>query len=183
MQSLQNHLLIARPGMPDPRFHDCVIYMCQHNMNGAFGLVINKPSPITYTQLAKSMSLPIPKEQQEKLYLGGPVETDSISCLHSQDYQVAHTQRCSKKIRLTSTREIVADITNGQGPKAWRLFAGLTIWGPGQLESEILGEGPYDQRVSWLYTRANPKIVFETEINDIWHKSVELVSQRTFANL
>ena len=152
-------------------------------MNGAFGLVINKPSPVTYTQLAKSMKLTIPKDQQEKLYLGGPVETDSISCLHSQDYQVAHTQRCSRKIRLTSTREIVADITNGQGPKLWRLFAGLTIWGPGQLEEEILGKGPYDQRTSWLYTRANPSIVFETPIDDIWHKSVELVSQRTFANL
>ena len=183
MQSLQNNLLIARPGMPDPRFHDCVIYLCQHNTNGAFGLVINKPSPISYTQLAKSMSLSVSKEQQEKLYLGGPVETDSISCLHSNDYVVPHTQRCSKKIRLTSSREIISDISNEQGPKHWRLFAGLTIWGAGQLESEILGQEPWDNRSGWLYTRANPTIVFETPIEDIWHKSVELVSQRTFAKL
>lgn len=183
MKTLQNHLLIARPNIPDPRFHDSVIYVCQHNMNGAFGLVINKPSPITYTQLAKSMKLTVPRSQQEKLYLGGPVETDSISCLHTQDYQVAHTQRCSKKIRLTSTREIISDITNEQGPKSWRLFAGLTIWGAGQLESEILGYEPYDRRASWLYTRAHPKIVFDTSIEDIWHKSVELVSQRTFEKL
>ncbi|MFM7344973.1 MAG: YqgE/AlgH family protein, partial [Tagaea sp.] len=82
------HLLVAMPGMPDPRFARTVIYMCAHTKDGAMGLVINKPfTQLSFPDLLDQLGIKAPKHSKAiRLRTGGPVESGRGFVLHSDDY-------------------------------------------------------------------------------------------------
>lgn len=161
---LTGKLLIAMPGMGDPRFAHSVIYMCAHSEDGSMGLIINKPNPaLQFEDLLEQLSIqPATDLRQIRVHFGGPVEHGRGFVLHSADYGVERSSMMiDDRFGMTSTLDILEDIALGMGPAASLMALGYSGWGPGQLESEIRQNG-------WLVCDADQNLVFEMSNADKW---------------
>jgi len=166
---LTGKLLVAMPGMSDPRFSHAVIYIAAHSADGAMGLIVNKP--------ARGMSLAdvLDHLSDEKVsdasalgvHIGGPVETERGFVLHSDDYQSAmQTLGVADGFALTATLDILEDIAAGKGPGKAQLMLGYAGWGPDQLETELGMNG-------WLTCDADMSLVFDLADRDKWAAAVK----------
>ena len=159
---LTGQMLIAMPGMGDPRFERSVVYMCAHNAEGAMGLIVNKPAQdIAFADLLAQLKIEAPARDQEiRVLFGGPVENGRGFVLHSNDYQSNDsTLKVDGGIGMTATLDILEDIAHGRGPKTSVLALGYAGWGPGQLESEIVENG-------WLICDASDMLIFGDDATD-----------------
>ncbi len=165
---LAGKLLIAMPGMGDPRFEHTVIFLCAHSDEGSMGLVVNRPAPeIGFADLLEQLEIPPgPEAARRRIFVGGPVETSRGFVLHSGDYAVeAGTMRINDDFSMTATREVLEDIAAGRGPRAALAALGYSGWGPGQLESELA-------RNAWLTVEADQEIVFDPDIVGKWEAAL-----------
>lgn len=167
--NLSGKLLIAMPGMGDPRFERSVIFICAHSEDGAMGLIVNKPAPdLTFGQLLKQLDIPEPDDPSRaiRVHFGGPVEHVRGFVLHSTDYGgEGTTLHIDDRFGMTATLDILQAIARGEGPASSLLALGYAGWGPGQLEAEILRNG-------WLTCDASPDLVF-SERNDLkWTRAL-----------
>ena len=164
MQSLEGKLLIAMPGMEDPRFDKSVVFLCAHSDEGALGLVINKPTPeLQFKSLLTQLEIDVtPPSRDIRVHFGGPVENGRGFVLHSGDYRSNEaTLRVNDAFGMTATLDILEEIANGDGPSSALLALGYAGWAPGQLESEILQNG-------WLTCDAVPELVFGAQDESKW---------------
>ena len=169
--SLSGKVLVASEGMPDPRFQETVIYMIDHDENGAFGLVVNKPSAVgpigtLLDELgidAEEYGFDVPRSVT--LHYGGPVDPGRGFVLHSDEYEVDGTQHVSNGIALTISPEALIDIALGQGPRRSLIIFGYSGWGPAQLEGELA-------RGDWTVTDADPDLVLGTDHESKWQRSL-----------
>ncbi|MBT8417665.1 MAG: YqgE/AlgH family protein [Silicimonas sp.] len=162
--SLEGKLLIAMPGMGDPRFEHSVIFMCAHSAEGALGLIINKPAPeLKFASLIEQLGIEVGKPERDiRVHFGGPVENGRGFVLHSNDYlSEASTLRVTDAFGMTATLDVLEDIACGDGPASALLALGYSGWGPGQLEAEIMQNG-------WLTCDAAPDIVFGSNDTGKW---------------
>jgi putative transcriptional regulator len=153
---LDGRLLIAMPGMGDPRFERAVIFLCAHSSEGAMGLIVNKPAgDLRFRDLLRQLGIePAAAGEQRRVHFGGPVECGRGFVLHSADYALeGATLRVSEGFAMTATVDILQDMARGTGPRASLLALGYSGWGPGQLEAEIQANG-------WLTAPADAEIVF-----------------------
>jgi putative transcriptional regulator len=165
---LDGQLLVAMPGIGDPRFERTVIYLCAHSAEGAMGLVVNKTAEgITFGELLERLEIvgegdPItfePAIAGRHVQFGGPVETGRGFVLHSSDYFSAEaTLPIDERIGLTATLDVLRAIAAGRGPRRAIMALGYSGWGPGQLESEI-------QRNGWITVPADEEIVFDPDLD------------------
>jgi putative transcriptional regulator len=165
---LTGKLLIAMPGMGDPRFEHSVIYMCAHSDDGAMGLIINKPAPdLRFSDLLEQLDIKTNGNATDThVHYGGPVEHGRGFVLHSCDYaSVDSTLKVNDDFGMTATLDILEDISNGDGPESCLLALGYSGWGPGQLESEIQANG-------WLTSDATYELVFGTRHADLWQAAL-----------
>lgn len=160
---LDGQLLVAMPGMMDERFARAVIYVCAHSVEGAMGIVLNRPAtnvslPDLLVQLdiipeLERILLP-QKVGQMQVLMGGPVETSRGFVLHSSDFHIAQsTLLIDESICLTATVDILRAIARGEGPKDAILALGYAGWEAGQLEIEIQANG-------WLNCPADAELIF-----------------------
>ena len=169
--SLTGKVLVAGEGMPDPRFQETVIYLVDHDANGAFGLVVNKPSAIgPIAALLDELGIEADEygfdvQGSVTLHYGGPVKPDRGFVLHSADYEVDGTQQVSSGIALTFSSEVLVDIALGQGPRRSLIIFGYSGWGPAQLEGELA-------RGDWTVTDADPDLVLGTDHESKWRRSL-----------
>jgi putative transcriptional regulator len=172
---LDGQLLIAMPVMGDPRFERSVIYMCAHSADGAMGIMVNRPAgSIDFPDLLVQLNI-INKDDEIKLpdtaenmkvMRGGPVDTGRGFVLHSSDFFLANaTLPIDDTICLTATVDILKAIAKGNGPKHAILALGYAGWGPGQLETEIQGNG-------WLHCAADPDLIFGTDVDDKYSRAL-----------
>jgi len=157
-------LLIAMPGMGDPRFDRSVVLLCAHSADGAMGLIVNKPSPdLTFAGLLDQLKIPRAAQGRDiRVHSGGPVETGRGFVLHSPDYvSIGATMTVPGGFGMTATLDVLTALALGQGPHAALLALGYSGWGPGQLESEIA-------RNSWLTADAPPDLVFSPDDGGKW---------------
>ncbi|WP_037229708.1 YqgE/AlgH family protein [Roseobacter sp. GAI101] len=161
---LTGQLLIAMPGMGDPRFDHSVIFICTHNADGAMGLIVNKlASTLKLTDVLERLSS-VDMEDKSGLgvHIGGPVETERGFVLHSPEYRsVMQTLDVSDDFAMTATLDILEDIARGKGPEHAMLMLGYAGWGAHQLENEIAQNG-------WLTCKATPEIVFDAHNDRKW---------------
>ena len=156
---LTGQLLIAMPGMGDPRFDRSVIFLCAHSVEGAMGLVLNHPvADLTFDELLGQLDIsPSAELEGVPVHMGGPVEHGRGFVLHSADYDESDaTLQVSAEFGMTATLDILEDIAHGRGPSRTLMALGYAGWGPGQLEGEIA-------RNAWLTVQASSAIVFETQ--------------------
>jgi putative transcriptional regulator len=161
---LHGKLLIAMPGMPDQRFEKSVILMCSHTDEGALGIIVNKPIPaLPFRDLMAKMDIPMTEAcPRNPVLFGGPVETDRGYVLHgSERAKRAATIAVTQDIALTPTVDVLRAIAEGRGPERWLMALGHAGWGPGQIESEMAGNG-------WIHCDADAGIVFDASMDDKW---------------
>jgi putative transcriptional regulator len=165
---LDGQMLIAMPTMQDDRFSRSVIYVCAHSSEGAMGIIVNQPaSNIKFSDLlvkldvipaANTIQLPT-RAGVVKVMRGGPVETERGFVLHSSDFFIENsTLPINDGVCLTATIDILKAIARGDGPASAILALGYAGWAPGQLETEIQGNG-------WLHCAADAELIFGTDIS------------------
>jgi putative transcriptional regulator len=175
---LDGQLLVAMPVMGDPRFERSVIYMCAHSSEGAMGIIVNRPAgsidfPELLVQLdiiKESDQIKLPENAESmKVLKGGPVDTGRGFVLHSSDFYIENaTLRIDDGICLTATVDILKAIARGSGPKRAILALGYAGWAPGQLETEIQGNG-------WLHCDADQDLIFGSDVEDKYARALRKI--------
>jgi putative transcriptional regulator len=149
MSSLAGSFLIARPAMVDPFFGRSVILLLQHGLEGAFGLVLNRP--------AEAKELPFP------IFVGGPCKMDGLLMIHGLEEWAKESDETTMEVCpgvYLGTSEQFEKATEALSEK-FRVFTGYAGWGPNQLETEMELDG-------WIVLPANGEIIFGTPVQDLW---------------
>ncbi|MEM6940303.1 MAG: YqgE/AlgH family protein [Pseudomonadota bacterium] len=160
---LTGKLLIAMPGMSDPRFTQSVVFMSSHSEEGAMGLIVNKPaSGVSLDDVLDQLSVENAASHELGVHMGGPVETGRGFVLHSDEYESnMATLKIDGGFALTATLDILEDMVRQKGPRKALLLLGYSGWGPGQLEEEIAQNG-------WLTAEATLNLVFDIADREKW---------------
>jgi putative transcriptional regulator len=164
---LTGQLLIAMPAMTDPRFAQSVIYLCAHTLEGAMGLVLNRPivRP-TFDDLLRQLQVaPVPPARQVHLCAGGPVENARGFVLHTADWTGEGSLKVNDALALTASLDVLKVIAEGGGPRECVLALGYAGWGPGQLDREI-------QENAWLSVQPDETLLFDTQHDTKWRRAL-----------
>ncbi|HKO87014.1 MAG TPA: YqgE/AlgH family protein [Burkholderiales bacterium] len=153
---LTNHFLIAMPNMADPYFARSLTYICEHNEQGALGIVVNRPIDMSLQSLFERLELELEPSQlfDTPVYFGGPVQTDRGFVLHSPKGEWSSTLAVRDHIGLTTSRDILEAVGKGAGPQQILVTLGYSGWAAGQLEHEI-------KQNAWLSVEAREDVLFE----------------------
>lgn len=168
--SLINQLLIAMPGMADPNFSSTVTLICEHNDDGALGIIINRPLSLKLSGLFEQLSVDDadPDVASSPVMAGGPVGTERGFVLHGNDHSFENTLCVSDDIQLTLSRDVIDAMATGEGPEKSLVAVGYAGWEPGQLEEEMLAN-------AWLNVDATPELVFDTPFEERWDSAARLL--------
>lgn len=171
-ESLANHFLIAMPGMRDPNFARTLTYICEHNRDGALGLIVNRPLELSLATLFERVNLPLPPGERHDffatrpVYFGGPVQTDRGFVLHRPPGQWQSSLKVTDEIALTSSRDVLQALFDTGEPHDVIVTLGYAGWAAGQLEWELAQN-------AWLTVAADPEIIFslppEERLNAAMH--------------
>jgi putative transcriptional regulator len=164
MKSFSNHFIISMPHMNDPIFSKSLIYICEHDDDGAMGLIINKPMISENASDIIQQTGLTQIEPPPDIYFGGPVNLEMGLILHDANYNIEGTLTISKSVALTSNKQIVLDLKNGGGPDEFRFSFGYAGWGKGQIEREI-------ENGDWLLMPADDDFIFSIPNTDKWKKA------------
>lgn len=153
---LQDHFLLAMPGTEDPNFHHAVIYLCEHNENGAVGIIINRPTTISLVDVLSDMKIVVEDDivRHIPILYGGPVHQERGFVIHNEKGVWRSTLGSSKTIFITTSRDILEAIAVHQGPSDVLIALGCCAWEPGQLETEL-------KENLWLSAPSSPQITFD----------------------
>jgi putative transcriptional regulator len=164
---LDHQMLIAMPGMVDQNFAGSVTLLCQHNDAGAIGITINRLSSFTLGEIFKQLKIDCADEivQQQPVLEGGPVAPDRGFVLHSPMDGYESSLAVGRDIMVTTSRDVLADIAIGRGPKKYLVALGYAGWGGGQLEGELLAN-------AWLSVDADPAIVFDLPLTKRFNEAL-----------
>ena len=168
--NLTGKMLIAMPGMRDPRFEQSVILICAHSDDGAMGLVVNRPMPdLDFSDLLAQLNIDASDDLIDlPVRFGGPVEPGRGFVLHRvpRDIQIADNQmRVGDDLAISTTRDFLIDYAQGHGPQPAVLALGYAGWGPGQLDSEILDNG-------WLTSDRGDDLIFGGNDTKKWRAAL-----------
>ena len=168
--NLTHHFLIAMPSMGDPYFAKTLTYICEHNDQGALGLVVNRPIDMTLQALFERLSLTLrdANRRDAPIYFGGPVQTDRGFVLHAPAGNWQSTLRVRDAIGLTTSKDILEAVGRGEGPARMLVTLGYAGWSPGQLEHEL-------SQNAWLTVEARDAIIFDTPAEERLPAAMELL--------
>jgi len=163
---LSGKLLLAMPGMADPRFERAVIALCAHDENGAVGIGIgHKRAGISFRQLLRQLDLDPGDAPDCAVHHGGPVEPGRGFVLHSTDWggqdSIQVNGDAGQLFAMTGTIDVLKAIADGKGPSRWIVALGYAGWGEGQLDEEMTRHG-------WFAARADCAILFDTPTDERW---------------
>lgn len=164
LRSLANHLLIAMPSLTDPNFAQAVMLICEHSPEkGALGIVLNKPLPMKLGDVLVQLKLDGANETitERPVLRGGPVSRDRGFVLHRPGGRWDSSHQVSEQIQVTTSRDVLAAISRGEGPEDAFIALGYAGWEPGQLEREMLDN-------AWLSMPANEGIIYELPFEERW---------------
>ncbi len=156
-KNLAGHFLIAMPGLDDDYFSQTLTYLFEHDKNGAMGLVVNRACDMTFTEILDQLGINVTSpivDHIEVLY-GGPINPDRGLVLHDGGNHWDSNLTISDQLSITSSKDILVDMANGNGPKNATLLLGYAGWIPNQLEDELLDN-------AWLVSDACPDLIFST---------------------
>jgi putative transcriptional regulator len=170
IMNLQHHFLIAMPSLQDPLFKRSVVYICEHNEDGAMGLIVNKPMEnLTVEGILKKLKISAtdrdPAIKLDKpVYSGGPLAEDRGFILHSAQKVYSSSIRISDNTVITTSRDVLEAIGTASQPENVLVALGYCAWEKDQLENELLEN-------AWLTTPANTNILFHTPIAERWREA------------
>lgn len=163
-RTLENQFLIAMPHLQDPYFNGSVTYLWKHGPDGALGIVINRPSDVTMTELLAELDIePAPSEarimEQEQVLAGGPVERNKGFILHEAGEEWDYTLPITDEVAISMSRDILEAIAAGKGPDHYLVSLGCAGWEAGQLEQEITDN-------VWLTVPADNNLLFSRDFDN-----------------
>lgn len=164
---LSGQLLLALPGMADPRFAKAVIAMCAHDEHGALGIGVGAVvANLGFHALLEQLGIEPGVAPNAPIHFGGPVEPQRGFILHSRDWGGEDSVHVGDKWVLTATIDVLRAIAEGKGPGAWIAALGYAGWSPGQLDEEMTRHG-------WFAAPGNAAILFETRTRERWRRGFE----------
>ncbi len=168
--NLTNQFLIAMPSMQDMNFSQTVTYICEHNHEGAMGIVVNRPTNLHLNDILEQLDIIDVDLQagEESIYIGGPVQPERGFVLHSDDSNWDSTLKVTPEISVTTSRDILESIAAGNGPSSHLVALGYAGWASGQLEDEISAN-------AWLNGPADSQIIFNTPPELRWKAAAKLL--------
>ena len=167
---LNNQFIIAMPSLADPNFFHTVTYLCQHNQEGALGIVINRSAEMKLGDIFKQMNIRATSlcATETPVFAGGPVQQERGFVLHTTGGGWDASMVISESISLTTSRDVIEAIAVGKGPEQYMVALGYAGWGEGQLEQEILAN-------AWLNTPYSQHVLFDEPINMRWRAAAEQI--------
>lgn len=176
----QGDLLIAPTNMMDPRFRSTVILITQYTGLITMGLCLNKTGDYSLEDINRD--IPYRVEGNYPLYWGGPVHEQTVWLLHDSDWAARNTINIDDHWSVTSNTDMFRKLSEGYWPQRFRLMYGYASWRPGQLEQELEGSPPYNNRSSWLVLHdPDPDWLYETPEEDLWASAVQLCGLQAVA--
>ncbi|HEY9004975.1 YqgE/AlgH family protein [Ohtaekwangia sp.] len=164
----KGRLLISEPFLPDPNFERTVVLLCEHNEEGSFGFVVNKPSILKVNEVMEDI-----KKLEGIVYVGGPVQQDTLHFLH-RNIVLENAVKIQGEVYWGGDFEsLITQIDTGiVQAKDIRFYLGYSGWGPGQLETELEDD-------SWIVCDfATDELLFDTEPSMIWKKALDSMGGR-----
>jgi putative transcriptional regulator len=152
--------LVASPGLRDPNFRQTVVLLCEHGVEGALGVVVNRPTAMLLSEAVPQV--PVLEGQRYPLFSGGPVQPNQVMILFRLSQQSADQHHVFDGVYLGGDLGVLERVlTTPSESETFRAYVGYSGWGPGQLESEM-------KTGSWITLPADPAIVFDRDPAWIW---------------
>ena len=168
-------LLVAPPAQKNEYWEESVIFLYEQTAASVVGLVLNKPSERTLADLAHHHELDYTGDEQ--IYVGGPVNPSALVMLHTDDWACTNTMHIGGPWRISSDKTMLNRICQGDAPRKWRLFLGMSVWSPMQLEGEMKGNPPWSKKTAWVTAPASESIIFAKSPERAWKKGIDLAAQ------
>ncbi|MER2491053.1 YqgE/AlgH family protein [Catenovulum sediminis] len=170
MQTFQNQLLIAMPSLKDGYFERTVTYVCEHNEQGAMGIIVNQPIDMKLPELLAQIKTSTEGKNinpETPIYAGGPVAMERGFVLHKpQPKKWKSSMQLSEDMMVTTSQDILDALGTHEEPEDYLICLGYAGWGAGQLEQEILEN-------SWITLPASAELVFKTPIHLRWQHATD----------
>lgn len=161
---LTGQVLLAMPGIGDPRFNRAAIAICSHDDEGAMGVGIGEIIPgLTLHGLLSQLEIEAGAAPDVPVHLGGPVETRRGFVLHETGWGGADTVNVAGRWAVSGTIDVLRAIADGTGPSRFLVALGYAGWGEGQLDQEMRQHG-------WLNVAADGALLFDVPTADRWHR-------------
>jgi len=168
--NLAGHFLIAMPSLNDSFFNQAVTFICEHDENGSFGIIINQQTDITLKQITKEMKIEISNSANENqpVFVGGPVDQGRGFILHRPAGNWQSSLIVNDNVALTTSKDILRAIANNEGPTDSIVALGYAGWAAGQLDNEMANN-------TWLSCPADEQIIFNTPAEERWKAAANLI--------
>jgi putative transcriptional regulator len=163
-QSFRSALLLSMPQMQDPNFSRTVVLLCEYGPDGAFGLVLNRPTEMPASEMVR-LEPPIAHGNTMPLWIGGPVDPERGWILLSEEPAAAEFKLVAEGLYLSTSIGLLRDVLEAQPPPRARVLAGYAGWGPGQLDEELA-------QSAWLMSEVDLDIVFDTAPDAMWETAI-----------
>lgn len=168
--NLTDHFLIAMPNMVDPYFAKSLTYICEHNDQGALGVVVNRPIDMTLQTMFAQIGIEVQDSDIGRLWVhfGGPVQMDRGFVLHQPVGEWQSTLPINDSLGLTTSKDILQAVGRGEGPKDIHVTLGYAGWEPGQLEHELAQN-------AWLTVPASAHVIFNLPAEERLPAAMEML--------
>ena len=165
-QNFGNHLLIALPALRDSQFERSVTLICQHDADGAMGVIVNRPSDYTVGEVLQQMGVASDNDalKAQVVLAGGPVHPERGCVLHEGDRTWDSSLEVGNGLYLTTSRDVLEAMARGEGPAQALVALGCAGWGAGQLEQELVDD-------SWLLVPNRRDVLFQLPMALRWQSA------------
>ncbi len=163
--------LIANPRLHDPNFNLTVVLICEYNEDGAFGLIVNRALSVSISEALKNN--PDALENKNKVYSGGPVQTNHLLYLHNNNSHPINSEKICEGVYLGGEINFLNNLLSNKMPEdvSYRLYLGSAGWGAGQLDEEM-------KINSWIVCPAQEKFVFHPNPDKVWREILRSMGGR-----
>ena len=169
ISTLKNHFLIAMPALTDPYFKQSVVYLCEHDAEGAMGFIINFPVKLTLQELLENVETikhhPVPP-LTDPVFLGGPLELERGFVLHSPLKDNSQSTELNTQLMMSNSNAVLSTLGTDSAPEKYMVTLGYASWTSGQLEKEMNDN-------HWLTIESENEIIFNTPAKDRWSASLQ----------
>lgn len=172
---LSNQFLIALPSLADPSFSRGVALVCQHNDNGAMGILVNRPSEYTLGEVFEQMGIKTssPSLRDQLVYAGGPMHPERGFVIHNGEQTWDSSLTISDDLYLTTSRDVLEAMADGSGPSRVLVALGCVGWSEGQLEFEL-------SENNWLTAPVDTRLIFEMPLEQRWQSAATSIGVDLF---
>jgi putative transcriptional regulator len=174
-------LLIAPPNVKHQLWGSATILVTEITPMFTTGLIINRESRMTISEFGERLGYDF-DHVPGILHIGGADKQTSFSILHSPEWSSLNTFRVNEHFSISSDNEVLKRFEVGDEPHYWRMFLGMCVWNPGELENEMNGLGSSKSEINWCTSTCDPELIFETDLEDIWDTALERCSNEFARN-